>query len=225
MPNNNPFKEGSTQYRDFEVMSDLQWHCTKCELASGQAKTWQVWRQEKGIQLKMDGEKYYKTMHCDHCGCNTIHRGLASLEIITEGTRARASLPKALTDRVKKHYDNIDAFTLRVEAPGKLEVDHRFPQVRWTTDEDVNDIHMSEEEIENKFMLLTRENNLLKSRFCENCKNTGKRAKGYGIPFWYVGGENWDDNIGCEGCFWFSPEKWRAKVKEILARNGEDNNA
>ena len=32
----NPFKEGSTQYHDFELMSDLKWHCTKCELKSGQ---------------------------------------------------------------------------------------------------------------------------------------------------------------------------------------------
>ena len=50
----NPFKKGSTQYKDFETMSDCEWHCTKCELLSGQAKTWQVWRQEKGIQLDQD---------------------------------------------------------------------------------------------------------------------------------------------------------------------------
>ena len=47
----NPFKEGSNQYKDFKTMSDCKWHCSKCELLSGQAKTWQVWRQEKGIQL------------------------------------------------------------------------------------------------------------------------------------------------------------------------------
>ena len=45
----NPFKEGSNQYKDFETMSDCKWHCSKCELLRGQAKTWQVWRQEKGI--------------------------------------------------------------------------------------------------------------------------------------------------------------------------------
>ena len=54
----NPFKKGSTQYKDFETMSDCEWHCTKCELLSGQAKTWQVWRQEKGIQLDQDEECY-----------------------------------------------------------------------------------------------------------------------------------------------------------------------
>ncbi len=47
MKNTNPFKENSTSYQDFKTMSDLKWHCSKCELKSGQAKTWQVWRQEK----------------------------------------------------------------------------------------------------------------------------------------------------------------------------------
>lgn len=215
---NNPFKVGSTQYKDFETMSDLKWHCTKCELLSGQAKTWQVWRQEKGIQLKMDGDKYYSNILCPRCGTVTVHRGLVTTEIDLSDSKARTSLPSALTKRVKDLYRNIDAFTLRVEAPGKLEVDHRFPQVRWTSNEDVNDIHMSEEDIKKKFMLLTRENNLLKSRFCENCKKTGKRAKGYGIPFWYKGDENWDESLKCEGCFWYNPEKWREEVKDILSK-------
>ena len=82
----NPFKEGSTQYQDFELMSDLKWHCTKCELKSGQAKTWQVWRQEKGIQLAQDEQgHWYKTMFCGHCGFNTIHRKLLSTEILDTG--------------------------------------------------------------------------------------------------------------------------------------------
>ena len=49
----NPFKENTTSYNDWEVLKDLEWHCTKCELKSGQAKTWQVWRQS-GIQLAKD---------------------------------------------------------------------------------------------------------------------------------------------------------------------------
>ena len=77
----NPFKEGSTQYHDFELMSDLQWHCTKCELKSGQAKTWQVWRQEKGIQLAQDeNENWFKKMLCTKCNSVTIHRKLLSIK-------------------------------------------------------------------------------------------------------------------------------------------------
>ena len=117
----NPFKEGSTQYQDFELMSDLKWHCTKCELKSGQAKTWQVWRQEKGIQLAQDEQgHWYKTMFCEHCGFNTIHRKLLSTEILDTGLKARTSIPKALADRVKKVYDCVDEYSLRTEPANKL---------------------------------------------------------------------------------------------------------
>ena len=47
----NPFKPKSKQYQDFETMKDLKWHCTKYELKSGQAKTWQVWRGNKNDTL------------------------------------------------------------------------------------------------------------------------------------------------------------------------------
>jgi len=78
---NNPFKEGSNQYVDFDTMSDLKWHCSKCELLSGQAKTWQVWRQEKGITLKMEGGQYYSRRMCPNCKVITVHRGLETTKI------------------------------------------------------------------------------------------------------------------------------------------------
>lgn len=51
---NNPFRDDTVSHYDWEVLKDLKWHCTKCELKSGQAKTWQIWRAEKGIQLDKD---------------------------------------------------------------------------------------------------------------------------------------------------------------------------
>ena len=47
----NPFKVNTTSFNDYEVMKDLQAHCTRCELKSGQAKTWQTWRDAYGIQF------------------------------------------------------------------------------------------------------------------------------------------------------------------------------
>lgn len=220
----NPFKEGSTQYQDFELMSDLKWHCTKCELKSGQAKTWQVWRQEKGIQLAQDEQgHWYKTMFCEHCGFNTIHRKLLSTEILDTGLKARTSIPKALADRVKKVYDCVDEYSLRTEPANKLEIDHRIPQVRWDKNEDVNSANMTEEQIQCKFMLLTRENNLLKSRICENCVKTGCRGKGYKvIEYWYDGNEKYDPNLGCKGCFWYNPTEWRFRLNKELKNKNED---
>ena len=216
----NPFKKGSTQYKDFETMSDCEWHCTKCELLSGQAKTWQVWRQEKGIQLDQDEEgHWYKKMFCKHCGTNTIHRKLKTTEIIETGLKARTSIPPQIAKRAKELYGCVDEYSVRVEPANQLEIDHRVPQVRWTSNEEDNS-NLSDEQIIEKFMLLSRANNLLKSRICEECVKTGKRGKGYKvIEFWYEGGEAYSETLGCVGCFWHNPKKWRdelnKKIKQV----------
>lgn len=218
----NPFKADTTAYHDFEVLSDLKWHCTKCELRSGQAKTWQVWRQEKGIQMdvdengKFDGRKF-----CKKCNRVTVHRKLKALSLIT-GTKARSGVPAALAKKVKEVYKNEEAVFLRKLSPNQLEVDHKFPQIRWGHDEGKNNLMMSEADIRNKFILLSRSNNLLKSRYCENCYKSGERGCFPGIKYWNKGKKDWDKSIdknneaGCVGCFWYDPYRWRDGLNDIV---------
>ena len=217
----NPFKEGSTSFHDFDVMSDLQWHCTKCELKSGQAKTWQVWRQS-GISLATDEkDNFYKKVDCPNCNNKTVHRKLLTLDI-SDDTKSRAGLPPKLAKKVKILYKNEEAMLLRKLPTRELEVDHRFPQVRWGSDEEKNDPNMPEKEIREKFILLNRSNNLLKSRYCEKCTGTGIRGNFPGIYYWYDGKKEWDKNIsphdeqGCIGCFWYDPYTWREKLNKLI---------
>ncbi len=223
----NPFKKGSTNYKDFETMSDLQWHCTKCELKSGQAKTWQVWRQEKGIQLDCDEEGHlFKKQYCPHCKSKTVFRKLASTELLPV-SKARSGISAAVAKRVKALYENEEAVLLRKLSDRELEVDHRFPQIRWGQNEQDND-RLSDEELKAKFMLLSRSNNLWKSRQCEKCFKTGKRGCFPGIRFWYKGGENWDaaspnDEAGCIGCFWHNPYRWRNELNKIIKENSQNS--
>ena len=66
-------------------------------------------------------------------------------------------------------------------------------------------------------MLLTSPNNLLKSRICEECAKTNKRGKGYKvIEFWYEGTEQYDESIGCRGCFWHNPSAWREELNKKI---------
>ena len=220
----NPFKVGSTSYHDFEVMSDLEWHCTKCELKSGQAKTWQVWRQS-GISLAKDDKgNFYKKIYCSECDNKTVHRKLLTLKI-SEDTKSRAGLPSNLAKKVKNIYKNEEAMLLRELPTRELEVDHRFPQIRWNSDEEKNDISMSEQEIRQKFILLNRSNNLLESRYCEKCVATGIRGNFPGIYYWYKGEKEWDSTIsshdekGCVGCFWYDPYTWREELNKMLDNN------
>ncbi len=224
MANKNPFKKGSKQYHDFEVMKDLQWHCSKCELKSGQAKTWQMWRQEKGLQIDKDNDgHYYKIIYCDNCKEKTHHRKLKSLKVL-EVVKLRVGISKKFAKKVKGIYKNEDAVFLRKFSPNQLEIDHKFPQIRWNKNEDENGLDMSEKEIKDKFILLTRSNNLLKSRYCEKCYKTGKRGNFPGIFFWFKGSEKWDKKIdkhdkkGCDGCFWFDPYKWREELNKIIKK-------
>lgn len=216
----NPFKEGTASYQDWEVLKDLDWHCTKCELKSAQAKTWQVWR-HLGLQLAQDEkENFYRYQFCKTCGMNTVHRKLESLEVL-EDTKSRTGIPVSLARRIKQLYKNEEALFLREFPPKELEIDHKFPQIRWGKDEDENSVSMSEEAIKSKFILLTRSNNLLKSRQCEKCVKTGERGNFPGIYFWYYGDSQWrgetqNDENGCVGCFWYDPYRWREKLNAIL---------
>lgn len=218
---NNPFTDGTTSYKDFETMSDLKWHCSKCELKSGQAKTWQIWRQN-GIQLEEPTpNRWEKRIFCEKCNNKTVHRKLKSLKISTN-TKIRSGLPQKLAKKVKEVLKFKEAIFLRKMPPALLEVDHKFPQVRWGGNEEANNPNMSEDKIKEKFIILTRSNNLLKSRQCEQCFKTEKRGCFPGIKYWHKGKEEWDKNInkhdekGCEGCFWYDPDKWRDELNKIV---------
>jgi hypothetical protein len=218
----NPFKPNTTSHHDWEILNDLQWHCTKCQLRSGQAKTWQVWRQN-GIQIDTDERgRYFKNIECSDCNVKTVHRKLKSLEILEE-TRSRAGISTKLAKRIKGIYNNVEAFYLREFPTKELEVDHKFPQIRWTRNEKANENEMTEELIKEKFILLSRSNNLLKSRQCEKCVRTNKRGSFPGVYYWYEGDENWveenDNEAGCIGCFWYDPFLWRDKLNELIANS------
>jgi len=220
MKSKNPFKEGSTSCHDFDILSDLNWHCTKCELKSGQAKTWQVWR-HKGIQLDKNQNKFYKKIFCEKCKNNTVHRKLLSVEIL-ENTKIRSGMPGGLAKRIKELFGFEEAVFLRKLESNELEIDHRFPQVRWADNENDNCGKMTEAEIRSKFILLNRSNNLLKSRNCERCLKERKRGCFPGIKFWYKGSESWDEEVsnddekGCVGCFWYDPYTWREELNKIV---------
>ena len=130
----------------------------------------------------------------------------------------RSGIPPEVAKRTKALYSCVDEYSMRTEPANQLEIDHRIPQIRWDTNEDDNR-NLTDAQIKEKFMLLTRSNNLLKSRVCEECKQTGKRGKGYKeIEFWYMGDENYTDEIGCEGCFWHNPTRWRFLLNEELKK-------
>ena len=210
------FKEGTKLRRVFTVLLDQEWHCGKHELPGTQpAKAIQIIRQHGfGIENK--------TAFCRVCNERTVHRRLVSQQPVRDSF-VRLQIPQKLRRRVLAYYRNTEAITLREMLPTQLEVDHRFPQVRWSRDENL-DPNMPDEEVHHRFQLLTRENNLWKSRYCERCKEAGERGTFIGVDYVAEGGPLWDPNIpedderGCYGCFWYDPDKWRTALNISLDR-------
>jgi hypothetical protein len=212
-----PFKEGTKIFLVFQTLSDGNWHCGKHELPGTQpAKAIQIIRQN-GYKIEN------KTILCSICNDKTVHRRLISTSP-TNVSIVRSALPEALKKRVKVVYKNVEAVTQRTYQPAELEVDHRFPQIRWSKPEEINSLDMSDTEILVKFQLLTRQHNLWKSRYCERCKQTRIRGTFIGINYFYEGGPTWpedvpeDDERGCHDCFWYNPDTWCQSLNALIDR-------
>jgi len=211
---NNPYKEGTVRHQIFEVLKDLRWHCSQHEFSSSQpAKTLQTMRQE-GMQFEKVGQNWEKRMFCSSCGKKTSHRRLISLDKGKDMTRG--NIPESLKKRIRKLYSFKDEITESKVTGRTIEVDHRVPQIRWSEKEQDNDPNMSDEEIRKKFMTLSRENNLLKSRHCEKCFKTGKRQPLLGIKFFFKGSEDYIEPLGCQGCGWHNPKGWKEELNNTI---------
>jgi len=143
-----PFNEGTKLEKIFTILSDCEWHCGKHELPGTQpAKAIQIIRQH-GFEIEN------KTIFCEICNDKTVHRRLISIKQKNE-SYIRQQFPSKLRKKVLKLYKNVESITMREMVPNQLEIDHRFPQVRWAKDEKYNQ-EMTDEDLKHKFQLLTR---------------------------------------------------------------------
>ncbi|MBU4482046.1 hypothetical protein L6278_02670 [Candidatus Parcubacteria bacterium] len=211
----NPYKEETQKFRIFEILKDLKWHCSECELPGSQpAKALQGLRRD-GYQLEKVGSDWAKKMFCKKCGRKTPHRKLKLLEKTDEAIK-RIAMPAKLRKRIIAYYKNKDVILDYSPTGRSIEIDHRIPEIRWKTSEENLPEDLTDEEIEERYMLLVREHNLLKSRKCEKCKKTGIRQYLLGIKFFYKGDEKYNDKLGCVGCGWHNPEKWREELNKFI---------
>jgi len=211
----NPYKKDTQIGKIFEILKDLKWHCSECELPGSQpAKALQMIRQA-GFQMEKVGANWEKRIFCKKCKRKTPHRRLISLKR-EESDVGRGKFPEKLKQKIRKYYQNKDALTGGSITGRTPEVDHKIPQIRWTEKEQNYNSEMSNSDIEKKFMILSRENNLLKSRACEKCVKTGKRQPLLEIEFFFEGDEDYNEKIGCEGCGWNNPKKWKEELNKKI---------
>lgn len=169
---------------------------------------------------------------CPNCNKNTSQRILLPIprgQLLGNGYE---TWTPALRKRIISVLDSYDVFEC-TKSPHCLP-DHKFSEIRWDEHtKSENPDSMTDDEIKEKFQLLTNQRNQQKREVCRNCFQTGKRGIAYGIPFFYEGDSEWDPSIpskgkeaeqGCKGCAWYDLAEWRKqllKKLEELDKNDE----
>jgi len=224
------FKPGSKIQGVFQVLKDEQWHCRECEykhtgitqIAGGSG----IQGLERGTKSRQGLVIESNNHLCKKCTITTRHdkwTGQFKTAVQSSG------MSPAFIRRVEKEMGRRDIIEGTERPMNQLTVDHKLPMIRWDTE--MSEIqtdykNMTEADIRKHFQLLKKSNgsmshNLLKSRACEKCFKKNKRAKPFGINFFYEGDENWNgetktDASGCIGCGWYDFSKWRSALNKHL---------
>lgn len=195
--------------RALGLMGDLGWHCMNCMQRSHNIKTGagdHVWKTFKSNGYKVE----IKREVCGHCSISgntrkVVFRRLCSLSRDMEcDNNLRNVIDSA---RVKRLLGTRDNFTGASTTDPR--VDHRIGAVMMTEKEKTF-AEMTDDEVCDKYQILSENNNYVKREKCNECKKTGIRPGFMQIPFWYVGDAY---TSGCDGCGWAYPEKWRAALQ------------
>lgn len=223
-------KKSSKQLKVFQVLKDQKWHCRECEYEH--VGTTQI-AGSGGIKGLRNGTKtrdgltiLSENRYCNACKSSTRQDRWTGgfVEAIPAG-----AFPKKFSKKVFELFDYRDVVEMAKRPSSQLTIDHKLPRIRWDakSEELQNDYtNMSDQDILDNFQLLKKSNgavshNLLKSRACEKCFETGIRATPFKIVFFYKGNENWEpknkkEPAGCIGCGWYDFARWRDDLNTWL---------
>ncbi len=200
----------------FDSLIKGGWQCVACALPNNPNWARRIQDlKEFGYTIATDTKRF-----CPVCKQNKTHLLLLPIERISIEGNGYESFSPTLRNRIIKVLGGIDAYEGTPSA--HCLPDHKFSEIRWDENtKSENPDTMSEADIRAKFQLLSNQRNQQKREVCRNCFQTGKRGVVYGIPFYYKGNENWNENIptkgkeaeeGCEGCPWYDLNEWKRQV-------------
>lgn len=204
----------------FNTLKDGKWHCRNCEISNPNFARRIQDIKEMGYTLATQ-----LNYHCPVCGNKKSTRLLllpiARVELAGNGYETWSL---ALRERIMRVLGRVDVYENKVSR--NCLPDHKFSEIRWGDDtKGENPEDMTEQEIRDKFQLLSNQRNQQKREVCRNCYQTGKRGSIYGIEFYYEGTDKWDLRIpqkgkaaekGCVGCPWYDIAKWREELNKLI---------
>ena len=219
-------KKAKTTQPFFDNLSKGGWQCVECTLPKNPNWARRIQDlKEYGYTLATDTKRY-----CPKCDSNKTHIIMLPIPRGSIEGNGYETWSPALRKRIIKVLKGVDVYE-NVANPHCLP-DHKFSEIRWDkSTKSVNPDNMTDEQIKQKFQLLTNQRNQQKREVCRNCFQTGIRGTIYGIPFFYEGTDRWDNDIpkigkeaekGCIGCPWYDIQEWRSKLIEALAKKNRE---
>lgn len=208
----------SETYKVFDSLLSGRWECRSC--GAGKINDQPAARIR---DIKKNGFIVAtQSRTCHTCKKRQYHDILLVLDVVAA---VRPEFRKPISQLVKVRIISVlgskDSFFDSIRPINEFVIDHKFPSQRWSEPESDND-NLTDQEIRDKFQLLTNQTNMLKSRLCDNCCKTGIRPDFLGIAWFFSGDQNWKDyshpGSGCYGCPWFDLEEWKAKIGDSLVR-------
>lgn len=212
-------------YKVLQALYSGEWQCRKCGPVP------QVNPQSAARLRDLKKRGYVlcsKRKLCADCGSKQMHDILVMVDAsVSASASARRELRKTISqpmvDRIKTLLENIEVCFGVKRNSWELVIDHKFPSQRWSNPESGNSSSMSDSEIRAKFQLLSNQTNMMKSRICDNCVDTGVRGSFFGVTWFYSGSAQWtgiskDDENGCLGCPWYDLVEWKSKLTEKLTQ-------
>lgn len=224
------FRPGTKQLRTFEVLEDQEWHCRNhaySHVDSVQiAGSGGIQGLRRGTSTRPGLIIEHESRHCPTCGTKQRHdRWNGEFTTLLH----MAGIPGSLIIRAHTVLGGRDVVDDVKRSVNEVTLDHKLPMKRWdeeTSRKQTDYTDMTDDDIRQRFQLLKKSNgnvshNLLKSRACENCCETGDRGTPFGIHYFYAGNARWqgksdNDANGCVGCGWYDVEAWRKSLNRKL---------
>lgn len=204
----------------FDSLASGGWKCVDCDLPKNPNWARRIQDlKEFGYTIATDTNRY-----CNRCKSNKTH--LLMLQINRGGNKGNGyeSWSLALRKRIINLLNKRDVYENCYSQ--HCLPDHKFPEIRWDDDtKAINPDTMTDQEIKEKFQLLSNQRNQQKREVCRACYQTGKRGIAFGIPYFYKGLAGWDSRIpikgkeaekGCIGCAWYDFAEWRKELIKVL---------
>ena len=208
----------------FDKLAEGGWKCNSCDMPKNPNPQRRIQDlKEFGYTIATDLNRY-----CPKCNRKTSHRLL--LPLVRAGAQGNGyeTFTAEMRKRIIEVLGSFDVYEC-TKSPHCLP-DHKFSEIRWDSEmKTKNPVSMSDNEIREKFQLMTNQRNQQKREICRTCFQTGKRGIAYGVPYFFEGGAQWNPSIpkkgklaehGCVGCAWHDLAEWRCHLIEDLKKIG-----